>query len=315
MTYSVGGTIQATDYNNMVAKTGSRTGPLNLWWSVGTNNSGYNQRDQANVAVGQTVKAAEWNVLIANTATAALHQGTSITAVALKVVGGIVTYTSAIPTNIATIYTNRVNAASQGATSTLTTVGGAFTGTMTFTQSVSFASGDSARYFFNAGGQIKLTFAHPGGSPIDAVFSTLAGQCGTIIMSSPSGSGTAFISGVAYNGIKKVGGGGSPSVLNAGVGYYGCSSGDTTVFSQLEASSIPYTGSSISVKVRTNGTQGGNADNGSVVTFTTVWKAVLGYPGTPSPSGGSTVTMTVVAPSTSYLTNSWGTPGLSGSAA
>ncbi len=71
-----------------------------------------------------------------------------------------------------------------------------------------------------------------------------------------------------------------------------------------------YSQNYLSVNVRTNGAQGSNGDNGSTITITTLWDE--------SPNGltaqaGTTVSLTIRPPSTTYLTASWGTPSVSGS--
>jgi hypothetical protein len=37
---------------------------------------------------------------------------------------------------------------------------------LTFTHTATFANGNAARFFFNAGGQIKMTVSHPSGTGI-----------------------------------------------------------------------------------------------------------------------------------------------------
>ena len=125
MSYAQYGTIEATDYNTLVgANPGSTSNRLNTVWATGSAGAGYGQTAEANVASGDTVTASKWANLINKTANAGSHQGSSLTAVTAPSSGGTITYLSAIPTNLATIYTNKYNASTQsGTTSNAVTVG------------------------------------------------------------------------------------------------------------------------------------------------------------------------------------------------
>ena len=211
MSYAQNGLIEATDFNNLVgAAVETGANKLNTTWSTGGTTAGYGQTAVSQVSGGDTVVATgQWNALVTNTASAAAHSGSSITSVTAPTTGTTVTYLSAIPTNLTTIYTNRRNAASQGSTIADTaTRSSSWQNGLTFTHTVTFASGDAARWFFNSGGQIKMTASHPTGSGINLLFSDLASDTGTVTMSAPN-SGTVTISSSAYSGITKVGGGGN----------------------------------------------------------------------------------------------------------
>lgn len=312
MTYAQNGLIQATDYNTLVGVSPSSTAnTLNTVWAVGSSTAGYGQTALAQVTAGDTITAAQWANLINTTANAGSHQGTSLTSITAPVTGGTVTYLSALPTNVQSIYTGRNNASAQGSTTSNTaTYGSTWASALTFTHTVTFASGDAARYFFNAGGQIKITMSHPAGSGINSLFNSLATACGTIVQSAPT-SGTVTIASTSYNGITKVGGSGS-STLGTNTGYYALTTANAQVFSQT-ASTGPagYLSTFISVNVKSNGTQGSNGDAGSVITIYTLWDEV---PNGLTVSTGSAVTVTLAPPATTYLPQgaSWGTPTVSG---
>jgi hypothetical protein len=163
MSYAQFSLIDASDFNTLVGGNPTTTsGTLNAVWATGGGAFGFGQTALANVSVGQSVAATgQWASLVANTASAATHQGSSITAVTAPVSGGTITYLSAIPTNLTTISTNKLNAATQGSTATNTaTRGTTWSSALTFTHTATFANGDAARYFFNSGGQLKLTCSH-----------------------------------------------------------------------------------------------------------------------------------------------------------
>ena len=313
MSYAQNGLIEATDFNTLVGgnpETGANK--LNTVWATGGTTAGYGQTAVSQVAGGDTVIATgQWNALVANTASAAAHSGSSITAVTAPTSGGTVTYLSAIPTNLTTIYTNRRNAASVGSTSTSTaTRATSWQNSLTFTHTVTFASGDAARYFFNSGGQIKMTASHPTGTGINLLFSDLASNTGTVVQSAPN-SGTVSIAGTSYSGITKVGGGGTAPTVDANKGYFGLTTSNATAFTQT-ASSGPsgYLSSFIRYIVKSNGTQGSNGDTGSVITIYTLWDEI---PNDLVASSGTAVTLTLQKPETTNLSASWGTPTLASS--
>jgi hypothetical protein len=313
MSYAQFGLIQATDFNTLVGGNPTATAnTLNATWATGSGTAGYGQTAVANVTAGNTVLATSWNALVSNTASAASHQGSSITSVTAPVAGATVTYISAVPTNLQTIYTNRLNAATQsGTTANTATRGTTWTTALTFTHTATFANGDAARYFFNSGGQLKMTVTHANNAAgINLLFNNLCSNVGTVVLSAPS-SGTANIVGTTYNGITKVGGGGNSPTISQNNGYYALTASNANVFTQT-ASTGPsgYLSSFIRFIVKSNGTVGSNGDAGNVITISTVWDEV--------PDGlvvgtGSATTLTVVPPETGNIANTWGTITLSGS--
>jgi len=312
MSYAQFGLIQATDFNTFVGGNPTTTAnTLNATWATGGGSAGYGQTAVGNVTVGSTVAASSWNSLVTNTSSAATHQGSSITSVSAPTSGGTISFLSAIPTNLSTIYSNRLNAATQGSTSSNTaTRGSTWSDILTFTHTATFANGNAARYFFNAGGQLKITCSHPGGTGINLLLSDLATNIGTVVLSAPS-SGTISVAGGTYSGITKVGGGGNSPTIDANKGYYGLTTSNANVFTQT-ASTGPsgYLGTFIRCIARTNGTQGSNSDNGSVITITTIWDQI---PNGLVVSSGSATTLTVQAPETTNIANTWGAISLSGS--
>ena len=107
MAYAQFGLIQATDFNTLVGGNPTATAnTLNATWATGSGTAGYGQTAVANVTVGATVAASSWNSLVTNTANSATHQGSSITSVTAPTAGATVTFLSAVPTNLQTIYTN-----------------------------------------------------------------------------------------------------------------------------------------------------------------------------------------------------------------
>jgi hypothetical protein len=313
MAYAQYGNIAAADYNALVGGNPvTSNGALNTVWATGGTTAGYGQTALGNVTVGTQVYAADWANLVNKTANSASHQGTSITTVTAPAAGNTITYLSAIPTNLTTIYAPRLNAATQGSTVANTaTLGTTWTAAATFTHTVTFANGNAARYFFNSGGQLKVTCAHANStSGINLLFNNLASNIGTVVLSAPS-TGTITISSVSFTGITKIGGGGNAPTTLPNNGYFALTTSNANVFTQL-ASTGPagYLSTFIRVIAKSNGTQGVNGDTGSVITIYTVWDEI---PDGLTVGTGSSTTVTAVAPETTYLANSWGTIAVAGS--
>jgi hypothetical protein len=309
MTYAQYGLVQAADYNALTGgPTSTTANTLNVTWATGTGNAGYGQTAEGNVTIGDSVTAVKWANLVNKTSNAASHQGSSISSVTAPVAGGTVTYVSAIPTNLSTIYTNRLNASSQGATTANTaTRGSTWNTALTFTHTATFANADAARYFFNSGGQVKMTVSHPSGVNIDLLFNNLCSNVGTVVLSSPV-SGAITVASTSYNGVTKIGGGGSTPTISTNSGFYALTTANTTLFTQT-ASTGP--SAYLSSFIRFIGAVNSNASP-SVLTVYTVWDEIPdGY----TVSSGSATTMTITPPATTYLANSWGTITLAGSVA
>lgn len=330
MTYSVGGLIEAADYNTFVSS--SATGNVNGIWSTGVSDRGYGQTALANVSIAGTVTATQWANLVNTIAAIANHQGTSITARTAPVTGNTITILNAVQTDLTNCTTNRGNAAASGTTigtfsgttsKTTSTGSGSTAWTITFTHTITFADANSARYFFNAGGLVKIMFGKSStGQLADAEWNDLAGTlCGNIFIS--GGTATQVIAGTSYTGTTKIGGTGSPTTLTTTTGWYDLTTSNTEIYKQF-ADTSPYTGQFIAVNARTAG-------SGTQLILTTTWTdpggsgagssdVISGGTATSSPataiSGTAPTTLVnVIPPSTTYLSASWGTPTIAASVA
>jgi hypothetical protein len=322
MTYSLGGLIQATDYNGFASTTAG--GNVNVIWGAGTSDAGYGQSTTlATVSAGGTVTATQWATLVNRISSIASHQGTTITARTAPVAGNVISVLSAVQTDLNNCYTNRGNAAGTGTqftgwtgTSSRTdaTGSGSTAWTITFTHTITWASANAARYFFNAGGRIKWeTSKSSTGTESDDEWNDLANTLvGDIYIT--GGTGTQTINGTAYTGTTKTGGTGSPNILLTTTGWYDLTTGDTNIYRQF-ADTAPYTGSYINIAAKTAG-------SGTQLVLTTTWvdPGGSGAGSTDAISGGTATTgisfgtapatvVTYFPPSSTYLTEaSWGTP-------
>ena len=321
MAYSTGSVILDDDYNIFATGNASGTGDnnvanVNTVWGVGVGDKGYGQTTLpvlSAVSAGQTVTATQWATMLNRISSAASQQGSTITPIVNPVAGNTISAYAALSTNITTIFNNRLNCAAVG---TSITSGGAvsrttsWTSSVTFTQTVTFASGNAARYFFNAGGRITQSWSRTGGSVNDqnTAITDLCTACGTLNYT--AGTGTQTIAGGSYTGTTKTGGSGSPTISTT-TGYYDYTTSDVQVFTQSASSYYGYEGNSITVNIKTNGPQGSNGDTGNIITITSV---VAKPGGLTTVDGTLTSTITLIPSSTTYLTTtSWGTPTLAGS--
>lgn len=320
MTYSLGSVILAADYN-IFAQGGSSSpdnnvANVNTVWGVGNGDKGYGQTTLpilSTVAATNTVTATQWSTMLSRISSAASQQGSSITAITPPVAGNTISAYAALSTNITTIYNNRLNCAASG---TSITTGGSvdritsWVTSVTFTHTITFASGDAARYFFNSGGRITQTWSRSGGSvnSQNTAITDLLSACGTLTYT--GGSGTATIAGGSFTGTNKTGGSGSPTIAST-TGYYDLTTANVQVFTQSASSYYGYEGNSLTVNLKSNGAQGANGDTGSVITITSV---VAKSGGLTTCDGTLNSTVTLIPSGTTYLTTtSWGTPTISGS--
>lgn len=332
MTYSSGGLIQATDYNTFV---GNTTAGLNRVWSTGSGDAGWGQTDIATASTGGTVTATQWATLVNNLATSGTQTGTTLTSRTAPVAGNTISILANVTTDITSVTTNRGNAVGAGTeygvfsgTTSKTTATGTGTAawTITFTHTVTFPSANQARYFWNAGGRVRLQYGKSStGTDVDPDWNTLAGWCGSIYISGRVNSAAQTIAGTSYTGTTRIGGtGGTQTTLATTTGWYQLTGTPATVF-QLNNSTAPYTGEFI----RTTATQ----TSTTVLTLVTTWVSdgsgggagtsanISGGTAVSSPAtsiGAATAPTTLVTyipPATTYLTNSWGTPAIAASVA
>jgi len=307
MTYQQFGKVEADDFNNFAGNSASASttaNALNTTWGIGTGQYGYGQTPVQNVAIGARVEAIDWQNLIDTNFKASQHKNVTIANIAAPITGSTIEFLSNLSTALSTVYQNRFRTGAQGNTvATTRTYTSTWSNQVLFTFTCTFQSADSARYFFNAGGQVALTFTHPSGTGINGMMNALGIACGTIVISGMN-SGNAVIAGTTYNGVTKIGGSGTVDAINSNLGYYGLTTTAQLQFRQ-KATGTPsgYINSFISVDSRTNGTQGNNSDNGNILTIRVLWDQV---PNGLVVSTGTSTTLTVRNPSSSYLTNTWG---------
>lgn len=311
MTYSAGSLIQATDYNNFAGGSAGAnvSGQINTVYSVGYGNAGYGQTAVSNVSVGSSVTAAQWTTLVNAVNSVRKHQsGAGFTNLSTYSSGTTINATQNFATNLTTAYTSRLSYAAVG-----TLVTGASTGTLTVSsaqttaavqassaKTVTFASTDQARYFFNAGGYIRVVatgYSNPGATVRGSSLGGLAvnGFASKTMYSDSSGART----GSGYTVITDV-------TTNAG--WYGLSG--TTTLSNIGGSAYGavYSDDWFRVTGAAGGAAGSYGGKGNTLTLTLT--AQSGPESSPQWDDSINVAISyridVQYPSTGYLANTWG---------
>ena len=273
MAYTTGGTIEAWDYNRLTwggnTQVYSAAAPnLSRVWGTGFGIIGYGQDATAmsTVSAGGTVTATQWSTFIQRLNLALAHQSGAGARLAsgsnIGVTAGA-TIQAFANANIAvqTVTTNANLWTAQGTTTVGTPIYQTLTAatfatfTQVFNRTITFASGDAARYFFNAGGQINWAF----------VTYSLNGtaRSNDVVTLFTTNLGGGNIRGV--NGTAITGAGGTVGT-NTGRGYWQLTSSPQLAAS-ITSTVSTYTGDVANVNIRTNGVQGANGDVGSVITL------------------------------------------------
>lgn len=297
MTYASGGLIQATDYNQ-------RATAVNNLWGTGANANGYGQSTTVTaVATSNTVTATQWATLIARMQSMQQHQFNNTTGVPSQpTAGSIITYLSTVDTKITDLNTNKMTGytTTAGASTTASSATNWTTSAIrTFT--VAFSSGDTARYFWNSGGNIQITTTGTSltGNPKSTDWNSfITSKFNTYYFDS---NGSSFT------------GTGATTVTNLSTrGYYQLTTAATTHLKLTSASATAdYNLNEMYVNVNTSSQNiSGSGDNGSTMTITVSMydKAADSAVGTrDTVTGTVAINLALNYPETTYLSNTWGT--------
>lgn len=317
MSYSSGGVIQANDYNNL-AWGGNSTGVYNSTitnlaqvMGVGYGYRGYGQTISAidAVAATNTVTATQWAGLVYLLNRALGHQSGAAAQLATGsnigiVAGATISAFANVATAVGTVNTNANLYTAQGSTTTGSNYAQAITGTSAtfqniWTRTITFPSGDAARYFFNAGGQINYVISSATNNNGTLRSADLVTQWATY-----QASGT--IKGISSS---RGGSGGTPST--ASIGYWGATTATQTICQVTSANyRYEYNSDYTNVRIRTS-TQNssGSGDKGAVVYLDFGSYMFSTYAGL---NDDVNVTVNhridIVAPESTYLQASWTIP-------
>ena len=335
MAYTSGGLIQAIDYNYYTwggNTTGTYSGTINnisMVWGLGRGFKGYGQDVSLISAVSvtpttTTITATQWAGLVYTLNRTLGHQGGAAAQLATGsnigiTAGAIITAFANVATAITSINANANTFTALGTVTTgnvLTNQVLFFAGntgqatgaanTITFGRRITFASGDAARFFFNAGGRIRW-YANA-----TNVNSTL--RSADLVENWGTNMGGGEISGGASLG--KIGTGGTVDANVTTAGYWGLGTSNITV-AKITSSNYryEYNQNFTMVNARVTSTNvSGNGDNGSVIElYANVFMQGL-IAGPSTMNDGVNVNLgwnvDIVAPEITYLANTWGVIGV-----
>lgn len=319
MAYQSADTIKDDEYNLFVTGNASGTAThtvanVNSVWGSGSADKGYGQTSTISaVSAGTTITATQWNNFLGRIETLGAHQGTTVTDYSTLTTGDTITAYSTVSTDLTNVYNNRFNCASVGSAITSSSSRTAsWTTTVNTILDLTFSSAATARYFFNAGGTVRLSFSRSGGTSNNknTEWSDLCSRSGTVWF---SGSASHTVNGQALTGTTKVGGntGGSGSAVT-NLDYHDLTGSWQQIFVQY-ADTAPYTANYIKVEAMVSGTQ--------AVRFRVTFQDDAADTGNPTHNlagtnaasldivdGTLTVSASAVPPATTHISNTWGTP-------
>ena len=303
MTYSSGNSVQSTDYNTFA----NAAANINSVWGTA-----YGQPTIPNVVSGAKVSSSEWTLLVDVLNKSTKHQTGSNSSIAntsttssskISILNG----QPAILTDAITgIKNNIFNAAVQGSVASNTITNNTpWKDLLTFNTVVTFANTTQAQYFFNAGGQIGLSYTHSANTiGINPLIANICASVGTIWISAPGGANGAVLAGTSYRGVTKIGGSGNLTSINSTGGYYGLTTTPLQIVRQT--SEVVYKSS---VYSSTNLTISASS-NGSSITITSsidetfsIFPSNIDIP--------TTMTVSIRSPGSTILANTWGAVSVS----
>lgn len=309
MAYSSGGTIAAADYNTLVGSNSTTAGTLNYVWDVGNGAFGYGQGAISVVSAAGTVTATQWSTMLNALNRSLQHQsGAGATLGPVNyTAGSTITYFANVNTSVTTVNTNKALYTAQGSTTTgsnfddAVSKADAFTNQVYGLRTVTFASADAARYFFNAGGQLNYVVSTPTAAGVgrNADFVGLIGGLGGWGQLNTTSTG-------------RTGTGQTVNTNSTTFGYRNNVLNTWTSVVAITSTAASYTTDTAAIQVQTNSATTTNGANGSTVQFQCLYN--LG-----DKTWDDTVTVThrvrvdIVYPETTYLNGAapWGTPVVS----
>lgn len=262
MAYVAGDKILDDEYNKFVNNSSTPFG-INSIMGTGTGNVGLGQTGLVpTVGAGDTVTAAQWNSLFTAMDNLANHTNDSLTSTTARTAGDPIAIVSALAADLLSLE-NEVKGGSTSASGGLTAGGedlsivasAVYDTSHICEASFTFAGGDEARFFFNAGGKLRINFTNTKtnntgkDASVDALLAALGNLDIGATVSTRSGSGETLTT----NGL--------------GLGYFDLTTSYQTVILLTEDSG-DYSGDiQVKVEMKSGGAHGdGRGNTGNVIT-------------------------------------------------
>jgi len=255
MAYTAGDTILDDEYNAFLTNTSGVIG-INHTMGTGATVYGLGQTELATVQggtdSGTTITAASWNALLTALDNIANHTNASVTARTQVTAGDTIAIKAAVATDLSTLAaavaagSTSATAVSAGSELQSSQSGTRYTGAHVVEHTVTFANANNMRFFFNAGGKIRVNLTRVGNggssatakdSSVDEMISAMGNFDIASLASTRSGSGeTLTTDGFA-------------------IGFQDVTTSYQTVF-LLTQSSGDYTSMTLKGEIKGNATQG-----------------------------------------------------------
>ena len=277
MAYSAGDTILDDEYNAFVANSSSPFG-YNHFAGTGATVYGLGQTAIDTVSAGGVINASQWNALFTGITNIANHTNDTITSRSSVSAGDDIDIASAVAADLATLAAsvaagspNATALATSSALQTQTSGSEGWNATATQEVSVTFASANNMRFFFNAGGSIRITVGttQAAVSNKDQSYIDLGSAFGNIDINSltttRSGSGETLTTNGLANGFQDL-------------------TTSYTVLIKLTSDNSGYTGNHIVISAKTGG---GNGNSGNATSLTIKMVATDGANDTQFTSGNT----------------------------
>ena len=261
MGYVAGEKILDDEYNTFVNSSSSPYG-YNHFAGTGALAYGLGQTALATVGAGDTVTASQWNTLFTGMDNIANHTNDTLTSTAARTAGDPIAIKSALVADLASLAaevaggSTSASAISESAELESAAASGRWAASHVVEQSITFANNNQLRWFFNAGGtmRMKMTRTSNGGgsatskdSSVDEMIAAIGNFDLKSQTSTRSGSGET----VTTNGL-------SNGLYDLGTSY--------TVLLKLTQSSGTYTSMYVQISAKLN------AAVASAVTVTMKWE-------------------------------------------
>lgn len=252
MAYVAGDTILDDEYNTFVNNSSSPFG-LNHFAATGALEYGLGESAVATVSAGSTIQASQWNALFTGMDTIAGHTGDTLTSRSAVSAGDAIAIKAAVATDLATLAASvaggSVNTSALTTSATLQAPASSSTWFGSFTTQVSatFSSADQMRFFFNAGGRIRIDPIRTGNGGVsgasgkDGNWDNLYNAVGNFDIRSK----TCLRSGT----------GETQDSFASSTGFYDLTTGYTTLL-QLSDDSYPYTSNNIKIEAKLDAAPG-----------------------------------------------------------
>ena len=164
MAYQAGDTILDDEYNTFVNSSSSPYG-YNHFAGTGSGEYGLGQTHIATVTGGATtITASQWNTLFTGMDNIANHTNDTLSSTAAVSTGNTIAIKAALATDLATLSSSIANGCpnataltTSAALQTVTTASEGWDTSATQEVSVTFTNANQMRWFFNAGGKVRIT--------------------------------------------------------------------------------------------------------------------------------------------------------------